>query len=184
MKSLSTILALAVICAASVVLTAKTVPTKKFHAAELQKTLKTEPFEISIDELALPISSEKEFQESLIPKEIAALNGKRVRMIGQMWRRIGDAPVANFMFNGYSQRDTDPLEEWTVQHFITVSMRKGTKTAATQQAIEIEGRLVIRPIKFSGIVIYLYHVEDAIVRPSERPKGFRLPAWIIPIFTC
>lgn len=178
--------AFAAICATSIAVTAKTVPPRQV-TGRTQIIPLPEPISLCIDELALIQNRGNEFQESLIPEAIKKLNGKRVRIVGRMHPRISSNPneqVKYFVFNGYSQRDTDPLEEFTVQHFISVSMQNDTKTTYSAKDIEIEGQLIIRPEFNSGELRLLYHIQDAVVRPGERPSGFHQPGWILPFYSC
>lgn len=183
MRSLPALVALSAICATSVAVTAKTVPTK-IPGSQLEKSLETEPFAITIDDLALPIAGNDKFHESVIPDKVKALNGKRVRLIGLMYSRLGDMPVSSFVFNGYTKVESDFHEDSHWQHFIQVSLKRGASVRTTSNAIEVEGRFVIRPRFANGKLFQLYFLEDAVVRPSEPPKGFHQPPWLLPVFSC
>ena len=186
MKSLPAFVALAAICATSVAVTGTIRSGGNIPTSQVEESLKVEPFAITIDELALPIASIDEFDESVIPETVKALNGKRVRLVGLMqWHlHYQKQPVSKFVFHGYAQRETDLFEELTSHHYVRVSLKKGTTVTTTPNAIEVEGRLVIRPHFANDKSFQFYFLEDAVVRPAEPPKGFHQPPWLFPIFTC
>jgi hypothetical protein len=188
MKSLPVLVALVAIGATSVAVTARTVPSGNIPAQELQKSLKIEPVDISIDDLALPIKSRKEFQESLIQENVLKLNGKRVRMIGQMYMPVVPREVKEFVFNGDTERETGPflLDRSTapLEQLIKVSLKQETKANSTSAVIQVEGRLSIEVERSNGEIQFLYRIEDATIRPAVREDGFRPSLISLPIYTC
>lgn len=147
-----------------------------------------EPIAISIDDLALPINNRSEYQPTKIPKKVLELNGKRVRIIGQMALSWDQGPITEFVFNGDTKHNTrdysEALDRLPLQNVIPVTMRKGTKTRSTHEPIELTGRLEIDVKRVGNQVLFLYKISDATVRAGEREEGFHPSMKLIPIFTC
>jgi hypothetical protein len=175
MKALPVVLTLAALYATSLAVLAKPIPAPKLPSSEIQKSLRTDPIEISIDNLALPIKSRDEFRESLIPKDVLELDGKRVRMIGQMFPEFEKVGLKQFTFNGDTCQKTysmGTIDSAPVQLFIPVNLRKGNTITFTLAPIQIEGQLSIKPIMMEGRLSTLFQIEDAILIPAEREEGF------------
>lgn len=186
MKSLPILVALMAICATSVAVTSP----RKVPTFELRDRFKTEPFNISVDDLELPIRSRAEFKFSVIPDDVMQLNGKRVRMIGQMFRPLVPREVKEFAFNGDTERETGPalllLEPYKapLEYMIMVSLKDGTTTKSTGGVIQVEGRLSIDAKWSKGEILFLYKIEDATIRPAEREDGFNPSLITLPVYTC
>ncbi len=135
-----------------------------------------EPVSISIDDLALPITSRAEFHESKIPKQILQLEGKQVRLIGQMYPTFHETGIKKFLFNGDTRNESRPSSsslKMPLQCFINVIMAEGTTATFTFEPVEITGRLVIKPERLGETVYLIYGIKHATVRPGKRQQGFR-----------
>lgn len=175
MKSAPIVLAFVAICATGFAIPPQSSPSRT-------KTIPIpEPVRITVDQLAVDIDRGKAFDESQLPEAVKQLIGKRVLIVGRMNMIRPADPVANFVFNGYTNKKPNYLDPG-IQFFIPVTMTAGTATPITLDPIEIEGRLVIRPRYHNGILSSLYEVEDASVEPTERPEGSMIP--VLPIFGC
>ena len=189
MKSLPILVALMAICATSVAVTSP----RKVPTFELRDRFKTEPFNISVDDLELPIRSRAEFKFSVIPDDVMQLNGKRVRMIGQMYNpviRAAPAPISAFVFSGDTQEDGEPVyinnpSNAALHQLLRVHLKKGTTTdEATTGVIQVEGRFTIEVERWNGEILFLYKIEEATIRPANREEGFRPSLLSLPIYTC
>jgi hypothetical protein len=150
------------------------------------KVLRTEtiplpkPIPITIDELALLGKPEKGFDESQIPEAAKRLNGKRVQLVGQMSGMEDPGPVKSFVLSGFTEHPN--FLALGVQTRIRVIMKEGANASSGIRPIEIEGRFGVRPVYVEGTLTYLYAVEDANLRDSECPDGFRIS--VLPVFKC
>lgn len=179
MKFLPCFVALAAISAASVPLTAKSVSPREVSLSKVQEDLQTEPIEISVERLALPIKNRNEFQESLIPKDVNKLAGRRVRLVGQMFPTFKQTGLTEFVFAGDIRRES----KWynitsskipPVHYLISVRMQEGTTFDFIQRTpIAVEGRLVIEPEFVEGELFNLYQIKNAAVVPTKRQEGFK-----------
>jgi hypothetical protein len=84
--------------------------------------------------------------------------------------------IERFLFNGGTrgqQFGYRRAKERPVQCSIGVTMRMGETTEFRTSFIAVTGRLRIKPlVNDDGMLIFLYHLEDATVKPSAS-NGLR-----------
>ncbi|MCH8830378.1 MAG: hypothetical protein IID45_12450 [Planctomycetes bacterium] len=130
---------------------------------------------VNIDDLAIPAECYKNFKRSLIPKSIARLHGKRVRIYGDMdiasvFKKTGNK---GFLLIGDTRKKRQYYSSAPVQHFIPVFLRDGTTTKLTHRPLVIEGIFLIDPWIEDGQLLQLYRIKDATVDETKRRKGFQ-----------
>ncbi len=165
------------------------IPHRSFSDGTQERIEAPKPIAISIDDLAVPIKSRSEFQESKIPKKILELNGKRVRLIGQMYFPVIPAvEMKEFVFNGDTEQKTcngfTSRSAIPLQHMIKVQMKDGAAIKSTTGTIEVIGRLRVKVERSKNEILFIYKIEDATVRPGEREEGFQPSLLSLPIITC
>jgi hypothetical protein len=176
MNYLPAAFACAALCATSIAVMAKTVPTPKIPDSEIQNTLRTDPIAISIDDLEPAVNVGDWFQRSPNPKAISAFDGKQVQMIGQIFSWHKNGRPAKLYFNGDTCQGSFSFFPQTAEaaplYLIPISFREGIPDRFAPHTVEIEGRLIIKPVRKKGVLTHIYQIDDATIRPAEHEEGF------------
>ncbi len=130
-----------------------------------------------VDDLNIRLKDKTKFKRSLIPKSIARLHGKRVRIHGDMSTTFRLHGIKAFLFSGDTKgkRYRMPYLLPPSHIFIAVHLRSGTTTSFSRKPMVVEGRLFIRPWidEEDGKLYLLYEIREATIRPTKRRLGFR-----------
>lgn len=131
---------------------------------------------VNVDDLDFGLRDPRRFKRSDIPERILRLDGKRVRIYGDMQPTFRATGLKGFIFSG-DTRGRFYHSSWSLVvplHLsIPVYLRKGTSTSYTGKPIVIEGIIRVKPWVFEGKVLRLYKIEDATSRETERRTGFK-----------
>lgn len=136
------------------------------------------PLAVETDDLA-PEQLGPGFSRDDLPPSVLKLDGHRVTIRGSLYPTYKER-VSRFILIG--ETAGRPLSLWKsagpVHQLINVRLAVGDELEtkpfeSLDQPMAVEGRFVIDIRTIDGIVVQLYRIEEATIRPEKRRAGYQ-----------
>ena len=157
---------LALAPAAQIAAAAPTAPVKPEDSAstrpkaDREPTKPGDPEKITFDDLVLGMQSDMVYRPFMLTDRAKQLEGKRVRLSGDMWPYDASKKVKEFII----LRNNKCLygKGGQADHVALILMKEGHTIAYTSKTVRIEGKLKIVPVNGDdGNTKHLYVLEEA-----------------------
>lgn len=134
--------------------------------ADREPTKPGDPEKITFDDLILGMQADMVFRPFMLTDRAKELEGKRVRLTGEMYAGsvAGSEKLKEFIV--LRNRECKYGAGGQADHVADVQMKEGHTTKFTIGTIRVEGTLRINPVNDdkTGVTNHIYVLEDAVVK--------------------